>query len=180
MVFVGWSEWGGGKRAWKTVLEEQNVIWIGAIGAGDKKSVNERMLKAILAKAVLDRDYRLNPDRHYLFGYSGGAHIAAMLATSKPELFRGALYFGSALYWGKNTPAKIDLIRQNRFVFMAGSLDDDKRAIVRVSESYKKAGIRNTEFVLVPNVDRKMPGRGYFEQALAFLDGKSDPARVTD
>lgn len=180
MVFVGWAEWGGGKRTWNTVLEEQNVIWIGAIGAGDKKSVNERMLKAILAKALLERDYRINPDRYYLFGYSGGAHIAAMLATSKPELFKGALFYAGALSWGKNTPTKIDLVRQNRFVFMAGSLDDNKRAIVRVSESYKKAGIRNTDFVLVPNVVRKMPGTGYFEQALAFLDGKSDSVEVAD
>ena len=60
MVFIGWAEWGGGKKAWTSVLEDQNVIWIGLIGAGDKKPINERMLKAILAQAVLEREYKID------------------------------------------------------------------------------------------------------------------------
>ncbi len=172
MVFIAWHENGGGKKAWTSVLEEQNLIWIGLIAGGDKHPINERMLKALLAQAVLQRDYKIDLDRYYLFGYSGGAHVAAMLATTRPELFKGALYYGAALHWGDKEPPKIDLVRQNRYVFMVGALDDDRRKMKRAAEKYRDAGVLNTAFVEVSNVDRKMPGPSYFEEAIKFLDGQ--------
>lgn len=173
MVFIGWADWGAGKREWNSVLEDNNIIWIGLIGGGDKKTVTERMLKAILAKVVLEREYKVDPDRHYLFGYSGGAQVAAILATSKPELFKGALFCTGALPWGKTNPEKLDLIRQNRFVFMAGSHDDGKRNIRRAAKSYERAGVVNTKYVLMSNVGRSMPSKTYFEQAVNYLDSRS-------
>ena len=172
MVFIGFAEWGGGKKEWSDVLEDHNIIWIGLINGGDKKPVNERMLRAILAQAVLERDYKIDTDRYYLFGYSGGAQIAAMLATSRPELFKGALFYGDALLWGSKEPPKIDLVRQNRYMFMCGSKDKDRRKMQQIAASYKAAGVVNTELVTVANVNRQMPGSSYFEQAIEFLDAR--------
>jgi predicted esterase len=173
MVFVGFAEWGGGKRTWTPVLEEQNLIWIGLIGGGDKKPLNERMLKAILAQAVLAKDYNINSERYYLFGYSGGAHVAAILATTKPETFKGALYYGDALPWGRKLPSKIDLVKQNSFMFMAGSRDNDVRKMKAVADAYTRAGITNTHYELIANVGREMPTASYFRAAIQHLDSAS-------
>ena len=170
MVFIGFAEWGGGKKVWNRVLEEQNIIWIGLIGGGDKNPLNERVLRAVLAQAVLEREYKIDLNRYYLFGYSGGAHVAAILATTKPELFKGAIYYGDALSWGRNLPPKIDLIRQNNFMFMAGSRDNDVKDMRRVVNAYQKAGVTNTEYILITNVGREMPSTSYFEAAIEFLD----------
>jgi len=170
MVFIGFAEWGGGKKEWNSILQDHNIIWIGLIDGGDKKPANERMLRAILAQAVLERDYKIDLERYYLFGYSGGANVAAMLATSKPELFKGALFYGDALSWGSNEPPKIDLMRKNRYMFMCGSKDKDLREMKKIAIAYKEAGLVNTEIVTVANVDRQMPGSSYFEQAVKFLD----------
>jgi hypothetical protein len=170
MIFVSWSNWGNGNKEWNPVFAAHNMIWIGLVGAGDKKPINERILKAILAPAVLSREYNINPNRVYLFGYSGGAHIASMLATSKPETFKGALFYAGALGWGENLPPKIDVVRNNRYVFMTGSLDDDRRAIGRVAESYRDAGVADVEFVVIANVNRSALGASYLETALEFLD----------
>lgn len=172
MLFIGFAEWGGGKKEWTNILEDHNIIWIGLINGGDKKPINERMLRAILAQAVLERDYKIDTDRYYLFGYSGGAHVAAMLATSKPELFKGALFYGDALPWGSKEPPKIELVRQNRYMFMCGSKDKDRRKMQRIAAAYKAAGVENTEVVSVANVNRQMPGSSYFEQAIEFLDAR--------
>jgi predicted esterase len=130
------------------------------------------MLRAILAQAVLERDYKIDTDRYYLFGYSGGAQVAAMLATSKPELFKGALFYGDALSWGDNEPPKIDLVRQNRYLFMCGSKDKDRQKMQRIAAVYKAAGVDNTAVVSVANVNRQMPGTSYFVQAIEFLDAR--------
>lgn len=170
MVFIGFAEWGGGKKVWKPVLEEKNIIWIGLIGGGDKNPLNERVMRALLAQAVLEREYNIDLNRYYLFGYSGGAHVAAILATTKPELFKGAIYYGDALSWGRNVPPKIDLIKQNKFMFMAGSRDNDVKDIRGVADAYREAGIINTEYSVIMNVGREMPSVSYFEAALEFID----------
>lgn len=149
MLFIGFAEWGG-----------------------DKKPINERMLRALLAQAVLERDYKIDTDRYYLFGYSGGAQVAAMLATSRPELFKGALFYGDALSWGSKEPPKIELVRQNRYMFMCGSKDKDRRKMQQIAATYKAAGVVNTDVVTVANVNRQMPGSSYFEQAIEFLDAR--------
>ena len=172
MLFIGFAEWGGGKKEWSDVLEDHNIIWIGLINGGDKKPINERMLRAILAQAVLERDYKIDTDRYYLFGYSGGAQVAAMLATSKPELFKGALFYGDALSWGDNVPPKIDLVRKNRYMFMFGSKDKDRNKMQRIAAAYKAAGVDNTDVVSVANVNRQMPGTSYFKRAIEFLDAR--------
>ena len=172
MLFIGFAEWGGGKKEWRHILEDHNIIWIGLINGGDKKPINERMLRAILAQAVLERDYKIDTDRYYLFGYSGGAQVAAMLATSKPELFKGALFYGDALAWGSKEPPKIELVRQNRYMFMYGSKDDDRLKMQKIAAAYKAAGVVNTGLVSVANVNRQMPGSSYFEQAVEFLDAR--------
>jgi predicted peptidase len=174
IVFIGFAEWGAGKKEWTKVLEDHNIIWIGLINGGDKKPVNERMMRALLAQAVLERDYKIDTERYYLFGYSGGANIATMLATSRPELFKGALFYGDALSWGGNVPPKIDLIKQNRYLFMCGSKDKDRRKMLQIANTYKKAGVVNTEVVSVANVNRQMPGTSYFEQAVEFLDTRPE------
>ena len=52
IVFINRGTWGGGRKAWNPVLNEKNLIWIGALDAGDQSPMNERMLKAILAPTV--------------------------------------------------------------------------------------------------------------------------------
>ena len=98
--------------------------------------------------------------------------LLMLLATSKPELFKGALFYGDALSWGSNEPPKIDLVRQNRYMFMCGSKDKDRRKMQQIAASYKAAGVLNTDVVSVANVNRQMPGSSYFEQAIEFLDAR--------
>jgi hypothetical protein len=100
-----------------------------------------------------------------------------MLATSRPELFKGALFYGDALLWGRKEPPKIDLVRQNRYMFMCGSKDKDRRKMLQVADSYRAAGVVNTEVVTVANVNRQMPGSSYFEQAIKFLDARPQASK---
>ncbi len=111
MVFIGFAEWGGGKKEWSNILEDHNIIWIGLINGGDKE------------------------------------------------------------------PPKIDLVRQNRYMFMCGSKDKDRRKMQQIAASYKAAGVVNTELVTVANVNRQMPGSSYFERAIEFLDARPQASK---
>lgn len=170
IVFVNRGTWGGGKKAWSEVFEDKNLIWIGALDAGDQSPINERMFKALLAPTVLARDYAIDPQRIYISGFVGGAHVAGILSTTKPELFRGGLFMSGATFWGDKAPPQLDRLRQNSFVFLAGANDVARTKVARTAESYKKAGLQNTNLVIVPNMRQELPGKSYFEAAISYLD----------
>jgi predicted peptidase len=174
IVFVNRGNWGGGKKSWNQVLEEKNLIWIGALDAGDQSPMNERMFKALLAPTILARDYAIDPQRIYISGFVGGAHVAGILSTTKPELFQGGLFMSGATFWGDKMPPKLDRLRQNRFVFLAGANDVARTKATRTAESYKKAGLQNTNLIIVPNMRQELPGKSYFEEAVTYLDVTND------
>jgi len=173
IVFINRGNWGGGKKVWNSVLQEKNLIWIGAIDAGDKAPMNERMLKAILASTLIAKHYKVNPERVYVAGFSGGSQVANILATSRPELFRGGLFMSGAVFWGERVPSKIEMVQKNRFVFIAGANDIARVKVSRTAESYRDAGVENTELIVVANMRQKLPGPSVFAKAIDYLDSRN-------
>jgi len=164
------NSWGGSSKAYNDVLDEKNIIWAGVIGAGNKKPLDARLMRLLLTPTFVARDYVLDPARVYVGGNSGGAHVAAVLATSKPQLFKGGLFVGGALFWRDREPTAIGLVRQNRYVFISGSRNPDLREVQTAAVAYREAGVEHTEFLLMPNVARKAPTATYIRKAIEHLD----------
>ena len=172
--------WGGSRRSYNDLLEERNLIWAGILGAGEKRPVNERVLRAILTPPLLAKDYSLDPSRIYMGGFSDGAHVAAMVATGKPDVFKGGLFIGGALSWDQKMPPRIGLIRQNRFVFVAGSIDPALNTVRMAAIDYKKDGVEHTSLIVMSNQRKEMPGPKYLEEAIRFLDDPTGAAAESD
>ncbi len=172
--------WGGSRRSYNDLLEEKNLIWAGILDAGQKRPLNERVLRAILTPPLLAKDYSLDPSRIYMGGFSDGAHVAAMVSTGKPDVFKGGLFVGGAVSWNKKVPPRIDLIRQNRYVFIAGSNDLALNTVRMTAKDYKKDGITHTKLIVMPNQRQEMPGPKYLEQAVEFLDDPTGAAAESD
>lgn len=172
IVYITYSNsWGGSTKAYNDVLDDKNVIWAGLIGAGDKQAMNTRMMRALVTPTFLARDYVLDPERLFIGGNSGGAQVAAILATSKPQMFKGGLFVGGGLFWKDKEPAGIDYVRQNRYVFISGSNHPALNLVRSTAASYREAGVVHTTFISMPNVARKAPTASYIRAAIEFLDG---------
>ncbi|MDH5455254.1 MAG: hypothetical protein OEY37_04220 [Gammaproteobacteria bacterium] len=175
LVYITHSNsWGGSTRSYNDVLDEKNLIWAGVIGAGDKKPMDARMMRALLTPTFLAKSYALDPERLYVGGTSGGAHVAAILATSKPQLFKGGLFIGGALSWKDKVPAGIDYVRQNRFAFLAGSNHPALKQVQSTALAYREAGVEHAKFISMANVGRKAPTATYIRAAIEHLDGNND------
>jgi len=172
VVFVSSWHRGGPPKAWNYLLEENNLIWIGANNSGNGLPVAPRMLKAIIAPAVLSRRYAIDPERCYVAGFSGGGMTATRIATAKPELFKGGIYMGGTVFWNENTPPKIDLIKQNHHVFLVGTYDPAQKTTRKVYKGYIEAGVKNAELITIRNHRHRMPPPAYFEKAINYLDSR--------
>ena len=170
------ASWSGSRKSYNDLLEEKNLIWAGVLRAGDATPLNERITKSLLTPAVLSQDYALDPDRMYVGGYWGGSHVAMLLATGKPGLFKGGIFVGNAIFWGNETPPEIDAIRQNRYTFIAGSIDDGITTVRRVAGLYRDAGVVNTKLIIMPNERREMPGPLYLREAIEHIDERGNVA----
>lgn len=172
IVFINrWGNSGGSRKAYNALLDEKNLIWAGVLRAGDKTPMNERMMRALITPTMLAQEYALDPERVYIGGFSGGAHVATILATAKPAMFRGGLYVGGTVPWKDNKePAAVELMRKNCYVFLGGSNDISLTTLQRTAKQYKGAGISDSKVIVMPNQRQEMPGPYHLREAIEYLD----------
>src|SRR5580704_532602 len=76
---------------WTAVLDRYGVIFVSAARSGNDESVFDRREPlALLAAHNAMQRYRVDPERVYIGGFSGGARVALRLALGYPDVFRGA------------------------------------------------------------------------------------------
>ena len=172
LVFVSSIDWGGIPDEWQPVMETHNLIWISPSRAGNSAPVQERIIKAILAPRAADIDYVVNGERIYIAGFSDGGMVASLVQASDPGTFKGGIYMCGALFWGDKPPEKLELMRNNRHVFIRGCFDPRERAVKEVYDEYRKAGFEDVELISVQTRRRRLPQPQYVNQAIRYLDGK--------
>ena len=173
MVYVSPTNSGQIPTEWKSVMGEQNLIWVSANNYGNKIDGNIRVVHAILAPWLVGRDYNIDTKRFYVSGLSGGGRVASIIAPEYAHIFKGAIYNCGVNFWGRETPKRIEQVRLNRFVFVTGSGDFNRRDTKKAHNSYRKSGIENTLLMDIPNLGHANPGAKQFAEAIDFLDAGS-------
>jgi hypothetical protein len=130
MVFV--PPWPEAKLSagWGPVLDRYGLIFVSAARSDNETSaLARREPLALLAEQNIVRRYRVDPERIYIAGFSGGSRIAMRLALGYPDVFRGALLNAGADPIGDGDialPPK-DLFAQfqqsSRLVYLTGQRD---------------------------------------------------------
>jgi pimeloyl-ACP methyl ester carboxylesterase len=78
-------------RGWAAVLDRHGVIFVSAANSGNEANILDRRdpLALLAAHNIMQR-FRVDPERIYIGGFSGGSRVALRLALGFPDLFRGA------------------------------------------------------------------------------------------
>lgn len=155
---------------WMKATEENNLIWIAPTMSGNQIMPSVRILKATLALTFIQENYKINSKRVYISGFSGGGRIASIIAINYPGIFKGAIYNSGANFWNEQIPARLDLIKENRFVFITGSEDFNLTDTKKVRSLYKKSGVKNTKLMIIRRMGHSNPKYRRFVQAIKYLD----------
>jgi pimeloyl-ACP methyl ester carboxylesterase len=77
-------------RGWAAVLDRRGVIFVSAANSGNEANILDRRdpLALLAAHNIMQR-FRVDPERVYIGGFSGGSRVALRLALAFPDLFRG-------------------------------------------------------------------------------------------
>ena len=176
MVYISPTQSGDVPDSWKSVLESENLIWIGAHKSGNRELVSRRVLFSLLAPTVVNRDYASDAERVYVSGLSGGGKVASRVATTQPGLFKGAMYNCGVDPVEVSDDSVLEQVRDNRFVFVTGEHDQARRPTKKVHRAYGKLGIDNTLLLDIPDMSHRNPDSHDFREAIRFLDGEADQA----
>ena len=170
LVYISPTNSGEMPTSWRQVMTDHNMIWVAANQSGNRVTVSRRVIYSLVAPTLIQQIYEIDRQRIYVSGFSGGGKTASMVAVDQAQLFRGAIYFGGAERWDSKEPARIDQVRQNRFVFLTGSYDQALEPMKKVYRAYLKAGIENSLFMNIRNLTHRLPDSYEFEKALVYLD----------
>jgi dienelactone hydrolase len=92
LVFVApWQE-AALPHGWDSVLERYDIVFVSAANSGnDANILGRRDPLAVLAATNVMRRLKIDPQRVYIGGFSGGSRVALRLALAYPDVFHGAL-----------------------------------------------------------------------------------------
>ena len=173
LIYISPRQKGNIPKQWKSLLDEYNLIWIGANNSGNRVIVPRRMAYALAAPAVIDKYYQIDIERIYLTGFSGGGKVASMLAARYPDVFKGAIFNCGAEFWGAEKPERLDLIKANRYVFVTGTYDQALEPTKKAYRGFRKAGVEHSKLMVVRNMTHSNPKRRDFEKAIEYLDSRA-------
>ena len=157
---------------WRTVMDQQNLIYIAANLSGNQIRVNRRMVLALMALKALEQQYSFNGDRIYVSGFSGGGRVASLLASQYPEVFTGAIYICGVDFWKEKRTPRVDRLIQNRFVFLTGTRDFNLKETRSVYHRYLKAGALQSKLLIITGMTHEHPDAEALTEALVFLKGQ--------
>jgi hypothetical protein len=176
LVFVvPWAE-AAVPRQWKRGLDRHGMILVTPANAENAASVvGRRIPLALLAAQNVMNRYKIDPERVYVGGLSGGSRVAESVALAYPDLFRGALLeAGADPLPGHFAIPPADLFRRfqdsMRIVYFTGENDDSNRGTDAISRrSMEDWCVFDIDSLKIPNAQHIAADPGSFSEALTEL-----------
>jgi predicted esterase len=169
---AGWSQL-------ESVCKQKGIVFASPYGAGNNSPMPRRV-KIILD--VLDdvrRQHRIDPDRTYIAGFSGGGRVACAIAFALPELFGGAIPVCAGGELREEPWLRHRAIDRLSIVFLTGTEDFNQGEVERFrGPMFSEMGIR-TKVTVVSKLGHSIPDSKPFQTAIEWLDaGAADRRKL--
>jgi predicted esterase len=174
-------------RAWEQELTKRRFLLVSAYRAGNERNAIERCRLALDATYNLCRQYRIDRNRIYIGGFSGGGRIASILGVSCADVFAGCLAVcgvdfhqqvpagGGQFYPATYRPDSRLAARareHGRFVLLTGEFDPNRENTKATAEhGFRANRFRHISYLEVKGMKHALPSAAVFGSALAYLDG---------
>ncbi len=170
---------------YRALADKYNFIWISPNMAGNNVEPLRRWALALDSLATVKQDFRVEGERVFLNGFSGGGVIAINLLMLYPEYFKGVICHARGVYL-VDTPgperrvfprhfsylSRDDLTRvaalRKKWIFISGPGDPNYSHIVAALPQWKGLGF-DAMFIDVPGLGHADAPPQFLEDALNLL-----------
>ncbi len=188
LVWVSPGQGGQAPRDLHDMLDKHKLLWAGPNKAGNERIPWIRMGLALDAAHNMKARYKIDENRVYIAGLSGGGRVSSMMGVGFPDVFQGGIYIiGCNFYrevptadnrfWRKTfspPPAAIFTLAKtrSRHVVLEGEKDMNRDQAKANYEQFKKDGFEHTTYLEVPGMGHQFPPADWVEKAIVALDEK--------
>ncbi|MDA1094525.1 MAG: hypothetical protein O3A25_14810 [Acidobacteria bacterium] len=187
VVWVSPRESGAIPPDLRPIFDERRLIWIGANNAGNQRHLFPRAGLALDAAHNVERFYRIDTERVFVSGLSGGGRMSAMEAVAYPDVFAGGMpiigvttYLSVAL--GANpsqlvpqfpapSPELLARAKRHPLVIITGSGDFNREECQLTAAAYERDGFTNLHLLDIDGMGHEMPSVEDFARGLDLLLG---------
>ncbi len=164
-------------RKWQNVFSEHDLIFIAVDKAGNRTNDLDRRVPLALHSVMnMQREHRIDPERIYVAGLSGGGRVASKIAAAYGDLFSGGYFIvGSDPMGSKTVPIPDAQVLQRmrsrgRYVFLTGRNDTPTIAATRTAlSSYQRLCVFNS-ILHFPSMGHGLPSIMWFRKAITYLE----------
>ena len=178
---------------WASVLSETKLIFVAPQKCGNEHPVSRRAGLAVLAATKMLEMARIDRERIYVAGFSGGARVASRAPFLRPTLFSGAFAISGADfprrlprvratekdeygYFSLTEKQMNDTKQRAKFVLVTGPKDFRHGNILDIYEGgYQKDGY-SVKLIDVPGMGHAICSSKPLRDGVAFLDKKMEAA----
>ncbi|MBA3848282.1 MAG: hypothetical protein H0X45_16755, partial [Planctomycetes bacterium] len=142
IAYISPGKGGGPIGGYSAVLDRYDLIWIGNQSVENERDVPFRQALTLDGVHGILARYRIDPERIYVAGTSGGGRCASEAAPRFPDVYTGGgIYFigcnGMDAPGGKDSNRLRELAKTHRYAFMTGENDFNKPGTQSVFAQYK-------------------------------------------
>ncbi len=177
IAYVNSGNGGGPPGDYAEICDKHKLLWIGGTKIGNERSTWDRIRLSLDGVHNISARYRIDADRTYAMGQSGGGRVASLMAVPYADVFTGgAIYLIGCnpfvMPSDKAVATRIDaLAKANRFAFVTGSDDYNKPGTIDVHASYLSLKFPHLVYLEQPGLGHSAPAADWFERAVVFNDG---------
>lgn len=185
LVFISPTPSGTIHESFALVCDELGLIAIGVDNNGNERPVTDRLQNHLDSIETLVAHARIDRERIYLTGMSGGGRCSGILQLAFPERFAGAVpivgldtYHNAPTgtpnqFWpkaiGKPSGKWMKLLQERRIRSITGSADFNEPEMVLRTELLKRDGV-NAEIDVIEGMAHTYPNAKQFRDALVWVD----------
>ncbi|MBN1126534.1 MAG: hypothetical protein JXA82_16125 [Sedimentisphaerales bacterium] len=167
---------------------KRKLICIGADKSGNNQHVYTRRIPLALdGLHNIQKLYRIDPERIYVGGLSGGGHVSSIVAFHFSDVFTGGIFVIGASFWrpiavpGKPGRAYqafpapkirylVEARNRGRYVLLTGEYDFNRIPMQAYYQYGYKPYLKNVLFIDVPGMKHEGPPPERLLQAIEYVD----------
>jgi poly(3-hydroxybutyrate) depolymerase len=175
-------------KPWQDLMDKLKLIYISPNGGGNDAADLRRVVLALDSLASVKHQYKINEERVYVGGLSGGGYVGMLCQMFYPELFHGAISHAAQSYLPAGTKSghfaglaladlKSSPRNQRKWVVISGDKDKNYREIIDTSKDWVHAHFQY-KFIDVPGMGHQNASEEALEEALTWIGaGNGVPAQ---
>lgn len=176
ILFISPGDKSAGFDSLRKECEERKLLFASPQGAGNNTDSRKRVRIVLDVLDDLRREFRIDPDRTYIGGFSGGGRIACAIGFSLPEYFGGVIPVCAAGDLRDETWLQQRVIDRLSVAHLTGENDFNRGEVERFRGPMLAAvGVRSKVWV-APKSGHAIPAVPHFAEAVAWLE-EGLPAR---